>query len=424
MPSVRKINLIGSETRYVGDTVHFKVERTHPFTADRTAVKWRVVEESTGDILKDEQSGAEFEYQIPESVKGTYIHVSAYYVGPTSRASCRLKVRRRLGANHLTQTNGRPAPIETNLLSEQGTAAIVTVHTQGDTFHAEINGSPRFYVGTRLSTRHRGVRVRGIKTDTRSTQRETPYSNERFLGTEGHWSHVVTPTALAESGGFLDVVNTQSYRGVAFGFLQQSIIGRNGSFPVLLRELLSSENAGFYFPDLVDSGGRFVRQSSSGVLPLDGEDGALHLQRYFKPSHQRVEPREIIAAAKLLYWVRHDRRAQLAQVRAGIFEFKSLIADRGLRHHLNGVSDYVISIIGDLHWRHRGGSIGNQILSALEAPHPIEALLAIDAASSELRTRNRIIRTAIEAAREERNLGVASYDSQINDFKPVEWAEE
>lgn len=78
-----------------------------------------------------------------------------------------------------------------------------------------------------------------------------PYYPDNYRDSYGFWADFIYPTALCESQGYFQRINTYDRARFTFGFFQHAVHEPNDNFVLLLRKLLSLPAAQTYFPDLI-----------------------------------------------------------------------------------------------------------------------------------------------------------------------------
>jgi hypothetical protein len=275
---------------------------------------------------------------------------------------------------------------------------------------ARAPGGPEFLVGKSTKfTDDSGVR-RGLMSA------EDPsgptYRREHFRSRFGVWADFVYPTGTVEGGRF-DSLNTYDRARFTFGFLQFAAHVPEGDFVQYFRRLLSLPTASDYFPDLRLEGGRIAQVRSGSVRLLETDRSTGELMEYLNPTSAAVEPVEIQMAARLIHWVRNDRRVQELQVEVGIELFKSKMVSYDRDFGLDGTSDKICLVIADI--RHQGRAKNAIIRSALRKPNPFEALLGLGG----FPVRREELRVKIAELVAEGTLGKRTYSRSRREFVDV-----
>lgn len=274
----------------------------------------------------------------------------------------------------------------------------------GNKYFGKIDGS-RFYIGSRVS--YDGGK--GLK-NLRGTVAQR-YDRSRFRPAYGFWADFIHPTAMAE-GALFHTLNTYDIAHFTFSFLQFAAHVPNGDFVVFVRELLKLPLAREYFPDLVLEGRRICRITDRGIEPLESDRSTAPLIDYFNPSRNEVEDTEVIQAAKMVHWAQNDEAHRRIQIEVGVRNCKTSMLGYARRYGLDGVDDAVCLMVADI--RHQGRAKSPEIISALHAAKPLEALLRIGATSFPQRIQT--LRREIRQLQSEGTLGRHRYSIEREDF--------
>jgi len=276
----------------------------------------------------------------------------------------------------------------------------------GNQYYGTLDNQ-EFYIGNRVSyLGNKGLmNVRGTT--------EQRYDRNQFRSTFGLWADFIHPTAVVE-GGLYHTLNTYDRARLTFTFLQFAAHVPNGDFVIFLRALLKLPQAEEYFPDLCLENGRICKVTDNGVVPLESDESTERLMDYFNPSSSEVEDTEVIQAAKLVHWAQNDIEHRLTQIDTGIQFLKRKLARYAKQYRLDGQDDTLCLVISDI--RHQGRARSPEIISALNAQNPLEALLKIG--ESQYTQRVTQLRQEIETLLAEGTLGRHRYDAQLGDFVP------
>jgi peptidoglycan hydrolase-like protein with peptidoglycan-binding domain len=238
-----------------------------------------------------------------------------------------------------------------------GPAARVSVSSEGSDWYASLDQGSRFFVGRRVPYGNRS----GL---TNYYRRSGPvYRPQDFEAELGHWAWMLYPTAIAESEGYFNCINTYDSARFTFGFFQMAAHTANSNLVVLLRRLLGLERAGYYFPDLGVAQDRVVRRTEGGTQPLETAESTAALMSYFNPSDRAVEEIEVVQAAKLIHWAENDPAHRKAQVDVTAEKLKKGMREYAARYALDGVVDSVCLVVADI--RHQGRARSSEIIEAL-----------------------------------------------------------
>lgn len=276
----------------------------------------------------------------------------------------------------------------------------------GNKYYGTLDNQ-EFYIGSRVSYQgNKGLMNISGTADQR-------YDRNQFRPTFGIWADFIHPTAMVE-GGLYHTLNTYDRARFTFTFLQFAAHVPNGDFVIFLRALLKLPQAEDYFHDLSLENDRVCRVTDNGLIPLESDQSTEPLMDYFNPSSREVEDTEVIQAAKLVHWAQNDIEHRLTQVGTGIQFIKGKIARYARQYRLDGQDDTICLVIADI--RHQGRAKSPEIISALNAAKPLEALLEIGESQYEQRITR--LRQEIEELLAEGTLGQHRYDAQQSDFVP------
>jgi hypothetical protein len=366
-----------------------------PTPAEKAAINWDVV--SGGEIIAEfPAAGETLTFEIAAGLSGSTIRVRPFRNSPTDRISV------------VTSIAAVADAIETGETSTtvSQTPKVVSLEHEGPRFFARIDGSARFFVGSDvLFQGHRGLM---------NTRDESgiPYAPADYRGRFGFWADVIYPTALCESRGYFQRLNTYDAARFTFGFFQLAAHTPNDNFVLFLRQLLQLPLAAAYFPELTLHDGVVHRVTDQGPVRLETEDSTEGLMQYLNPNRDVVDEREVIHAAKFIHWSLNDPAHRDLQVAFTIAQQKKKLAQYNRLYQLEGVVDTVCLVIADI--RHQGRARSRHIIEALESHNALADLLQIG--EDPFPERIRTLRSALEAGEEEGMLGKRKYDSATNDF--------
>jgi hypothetical protein len=275
---------------------------------------------------------------------------------------------------------------------------------QGNKYFAKIDDK-RFFVGSRVSFEgNKGL----MNVSGTSAQK---YDRAAFRPFFGFWADFLHPTATAE-GALYHTLNTYDRAHFTFSFLQYAAHVPNGDFVVYLRTLLNLPLAREYFPDLTLVSNRVCRITDEGTVALESDTSTTLLLDYLNPSSKEVEDTEVIQAAKFIHWSQNDPTHRKAQVEVGITHFQRKMSQYASQYELDGVDDDICLVIADI--RHQGRAKSSAILTALNSPKPLEALLRIG--EPKYHQRLIVLRQAIKTLTLEGTLGAHKYSTAMTDF--------
>lgn len=274
----------------------------------------------------------------------------------------------------------------------------------GNQYFGKIDGQ-RFFIGSRVSY----LEGKGLQ-NLRGTSAQR-YDREAYRPAYGFWADFIHPTAWAE-GALFHTLNTYDRARFTFSFLQFAAHVPNGDFVRYLRALLALPLAQEYFPDLALDGGRVCKVTDNGLVALESDASTSGLMDYLNPSLEQVEDTEIIQAAKFIHWAQNDPQHREVQLDVGIGLFKSQMLGYARQYRLDGAQDTVCLVVADI--RHQGRAKSPVIVSALQQPKPLDALLKIG--ELEYRERIRTLKAEISRLTAEGTLGARRYSVEQADF--------
>lgn len=275
---------------------------------------------------------------------------------------------------------------------------------QGNRYYGAIDGQ-RFFIGRRVSY---GPRKGLMNVEGSEAQR---YQRAAYRHAYGFWADFIHPSAMAE-GALFHTLNTYDRAAFTFSFLQFAAHVPDGDFVRYLRGLLALPLALEYFPDLKLEGGRICRLTNDGFRALESATSTQALMDYLNPSTASVEDTEVINAAKLIHWALNDPLHQQLQIAQAVANIRTAMANYATRYRLDGVNDVVCLMVADI--RHQGRANSPEIVAALGAADPLEALLKIGdiTYASRLRT----LRHEIRALTDDGTLGRRRYSMADREF--------
>jgi hypothetical protein len=369
-----------------------------PTPQEKAGINWDVA--SNGQTMAEFRAAGEtLQLDITARFSGKTIRVRPFRNAPTDQVSVVTTVQAVTDAIELagTDTTGSQTP------------KVVSLEREGRRFFARVDGGPRFLVGSDVFFEgHRGLM------NTRD-ELGNPYKPADYRDRFGFWADFIYPTALCESSGFFQRLNTYDAARFTFGFFQHAAHTPNDNFILLLRQLLSLPLASAYFPELTLHQGAIHRVATSGLERLETDNSTEGLMGYLNPSRDVVDEREVINAAKCIHWSLHDPAHRDLQVAFTISQQRQKMAQYGRLYHLNGLVDTVCLVVADI--RHQGRAKSRHIIEALESQDTLDNLLEIGA--DRFRERLSTLRAALEAGEGEGIFGKHRYDAALNDFVPL-----
>jgi hypothetical protein len=285
-----------------------------------------------------------------------------------------------------------------------------TITKNGSNYSASVDGGAAFFVGKSTS-------YQGLKGLINLKNSGAIYSPSAYETQFGFWAYFIAPTAQAESGGSLTVLNTYDKAKFTFSFMQYAAHVPEGDFVKFFRKLLALPAATDYFPDLTLSNGRIAKRSGTTLQELESKTSTQLLMDYLNPTSAAIEDAEVINAAKFIHWAVNDADHRRIQIETAIAHFKSNMAGSyDKRYKLNGVPDYVCLVICDI--RHQGRAKSDAIIAALNTGGDYEKalknLLALGA--DKYKSRIDTLTAEITRLRASGKLGKRLWNSAAGDF--------
>jgi hypothetical protein len=192
----------------------------------------------------------------------------------------------------------------------------------------------------------------------------TVYKPSDYLSAFGFWANFIFPTAMAESQGSFNCLNTYDRAKFTFSFMQYAAHVPNGDFVKFFKKLLALPNATDYFPKLILKDSRIFYKNNNGTLSKMEDDLSTQaLMDYFNPSLKEVENQELICSARMVHWATNDPNHRRIQVETAIDHFKNNMVEYDKRFKLNGVPAKICQMICDI--RHQGRGMNDRIANAL-----------------------------------------------------------
>ena len=234
----------------------------------------------------------------------------------------------------------------------------------------QVDGGPTFLIGVEVPYQDR----RGLMNEELTTGQVYDPAN---YPQHDFWAQFIAPTAVCESHGSFHCLNTYDSAAFTFGFLQYGAHVPNGDFVQWFRGLLELHDAADWFPDLVLSNGRVGKETAHGVLALEDDTSTQALMDFLNPTPNKVDVGEIVNAAKLIGWQSSSSQAVDSQVGSGVRLFQNNMKLYARKYSLDGRPDTQCVVVADI--RHQGRASSAEIMTALRASDPLDALLAVGA---------------------------------------------
>lgn len=250
------------------------------------------------------------------------------------------------------------------------------IERTGNNFFARGDDGVRFFVGRRVPY---GGNIGLYNIFGGSPLPSLLYNAGDFAAAQGFWADFIEPTAICEGRSFL-TLNSYDSAAFTFGFGQFAAHVPDGDFIKMLRALLARPEAAEYFPHLELVGGRIMRESSGGLVPLETATSTAALMTYLNPSLDEVEDAEVIASAKLIHWAMHRPEARAIQVATMVASYRSFMTRADKRVGIDGRPADQCLVIADILHHGRGGKMTWPLVGeALASSQPLSRLIAIGA---------------------------------------------
>lgn len=276
---------------------------------------------------------------------------------------------------------------------------------QGNRYFGRIDEGARFFIGDRVTYEGR----KGLQ-NLRGTAAQK-YDRAQFRGAHGFWADFIHPTAMAE-GALFHTLNTYDSARFTFTFMQYAAHVPNGDFVKYFRALLALPQAREYFPDLRLAGGRIVRLTDDGEVPLESNASTEPLMHYFNPTSLQIEDTEVIQSAKLVHWAQNDPLHRDLQVDLAVAHFRTVMHSYAQQYGLDGKPAPICLLVADI--RHQGRAKSPVIAAALASANPREALLNIG--EPKYHTRLVTLRKEIKALEADSTFTSQRYSIAARDF--------
>ena len=367
--------------------------QSNPAAADLARINWQVNLDGR-EIRRPLAVGAIFKLDIAPDWLGKALTIMPFANTPTAAVAVTTQVE-------AAQQPPPPQPetpafqVATRYDSEQARC------------YARVNLGEEFYVGSRVPYQGR-IGLSNIYLN--SGPRYDPSAHE---AAEGHWAFMIYPTALCESEGYYNRLNTYDRAAFTFGLLQWAAHTANANFVLLFRQLLTLPDAAGYFPDLTLRNGHIQQRRDAGWLDLEGGgDDLPRLTAYLNPDPNTLTPRVQQVSAKFVNWSNSSRAARARQDSFAFASYQANMADYAQRYDLDGREDLICLVVADI--RHQGRATHSAIQSALAAADPLAALLSIGAESYAERIAT--LQAAMSDLVSQGKLGRLRYASAANSF--------
>jgi hypothetical protein len=226
---------------------------------------------------------------------------------------------------------------------------------------------------------------------------------------------------MAESNGNFNTINTYDRALFTFGFGQFAAHVPEGDFVQFLRALISQDNARLmdYFPDLSLQNGKISQKVGNAFVNLEQVSGGetKALMRYFNPSSQAIEDREVLNCARMMHWCMKSQKHRSLQVQFMISTAKTLVARVHGWSSLNKRTDKVCLAAMDI--LHQGRGKKSAIVQALTEKNDnlaFDRLLHIGATTYPERIQT--LRATVQKLEAQNKLNNAVYEGATGKFIP------
>lgn len=276
--------------------------------------------------------------------------------------------------------------------------AVTEVYFEAPFHRAKTASGFRFVIGSSTTYNQDFLRT-GLKQGPQAaaqTEQFGVYRATDFASDFGSWATFIEPTLNAEGGARFATLNTYDRAAFTFGAPQLAAHTPKENFVEYFRKLLALPEASQHFPDLSlrsGAGGAITIHRREGANWLDLETASevtrpngdkemqlLKLMHYLNPSPTAVDQTEVLAAARLMNWLRLDPRAKSLQIAVFIDSAKAKLTEAKQKMpDFTGTNWKIALWIMDI--RHQGRGTFAQMRTALTKPDPVAALAKIGEAS-------------------------------------------
>ncbi|MDJ1175880.1 hypothetical protein [Roseofilum capinflatum] len=286
----------------------------------------------------------------------------------------------------------------------------VEIREADDKWYATLDGGSQFKVGTDVSyLNRRGLMLVGDKS-------AGVYNPSDYDDLFGFWAYFIAPTAECESQGSFNCLNSYDRAKFTFGFLQYAAHVCQGDFVKYFCQLLQTDEAQAYFPDL-RTDGQHIYQMGNPDRRLTSNDGSDNkdLMAYLNQTDTTVDRREVMNAAKFVHWVSHSEVHRAIMVECGVTHFKAKMKTLARQHGLDQAPDYVCCVVADI--RHQGRAKIRTINRALSRGNTWEEKYrSVVELTSRYAERVATLKAQIAKYRERGIFGTRKYSRALGDF--------
>jgi hypothetical protein len=297
----------------------------------------------------------------------------------------------------LTQRAAPPAPVAAPASTID---AVVAVVANGKAFEARTQQGVTFLVGrtTKYTDDMARTGLYQSGAEIQDSLRFGVFKASNFTGAFGQWAWLISPTLAAEGEARFATLNTYDRAAFTFGAPQFAAHTPKDNFVNYFRMLLALPNAAAHFPDLVlkanAKGATTIHEKRNGaftdleqevvvVRPNGKKETQIpYLMKYLNPSPTAVDEAELLAAARLMNWLRLDPQASALQVYLFIEQSRRRLATAKTQVPDFSGSDWREALwINDILHQGRGSYAAMKLALAKPAGARVAALAEIGKAS-------------------------------------------
>lgn len=251
------------------------------------------------------------------------------------------------------------------------------------------------------------------------------YDRQEAAREIGLWAHFIWPTVMGESNGRHITINSYDRAHFTWGFYQLAAHTPKDNLILLMRELLTLENASSYFPDLTLVNGRVHQITPEGNVDLEYEQSVTvgrgteiqipRFMRYLNRSSTRIENNEIVNAARLVHWTSNDPEVIRKTILVSLGILKRKARGYAQRYGLYGRRPELAIWICDMF--HQGRGSVSQVREALALPtfsEQLNALSRIDVTGQHEGRLRTVKRCVDELIAEQRFSGVRFGEGELS----------
>lgn len=237
-----------------------------------------------------------------------------------------------------------------------------------------------------------------------------------------HWSKVIEPTILEESGASFTAVNTYDRASFSYGIIQFAAHTYDADFHAYFREVLQRfpEVQRKFFPEFelrpVKSKQEIFGRNIVGVwsqLTRNGEPDNATFRSFIKPQPKWVTTSEFTFAAKLITATRLNTGLQKLQVEFAVARAKRVMTQLAKYAPVDGLLDELCAWVFDI--TTQGRATYSQIAGALAKPDPVAALRQFGLEQHAARIKS--LERRIVKRRTDGIFGTMTYDKTSGEFK-------